>query len=110
MTDRPLDCQGTTGPVGKHDFVTNREKALEGAIRYLLKVGYNHGRTQFEDGQPYDDDFGHNFDLDTLRSPEKETIRQALQQKAVDVEKLKIAIRAHKPTVEDIIEHNKTRS
>lgn len=24
MTDKPLDCAGTTGPVGKHDFVDDR--------------------------------------------------------------------------------------
>ena len=62
------------------------QAALEQALRYLLKVGYNHGRTQFSAGHEYDDDFGINFDLKTLRSPEREIIIAALEAMALDDE------------------------
>lgn len=60
----------------------NKDTVLaEGALRYLVKVGYNHGWSAHTKlvGKSYEDDFGEKFDFDGLREPEKSIIRAMIE-------------------------------
>ena len=53
---------------------------LEELVRYILKVGYNHGWQNALDGKVYNFDFGKNYDLNNFREPEKSLLRALLDE------------------------------
>jgi hypothetical protein len=59
-----------------------KQITLEDVFRYLLKVGYNYGHSC---GTAYDDDFGKNFNLTSLRKPESDVIAAYLASRSAPV-------------------------
>jgi hypothetical protein len=41
MTDKPLDCIGTTGKIGKHDFRENSVEKMAKRMRELLDAKWS---------------------------------------------------------------------